>query len=674
MNINLQQEYLFTNHFGGYVSGCLDGVNRRKYHGLLNSGFNEEGNRTNLLATLEERIIVGQQSFFLSSHEYEGRVVHPDGRELIRSVGQNNDGIYWRFDLGIGVIEKTLSFPRDREQVQLSYRWLQAPKEKNVRLELVPLLAGRNIHQVAHRPSAAERKTGGAFFHLDPKKLTRKKVLFSTEQGQLELAISAGEFQEANNWFYHFHYQTEEQRGYPAIEDLWQPGVFTSYFPGHRKVHLATKWNSKDQTRKKQVFTVRSSQARRSRAYSWPESFPCDAQQRIVRWYEKLDQQADDFLVQDQHGQLGIVAGYPWFGIWSRDTFLAFEGLLLSRERLEEARAMLLAWGKTVHGGFLPNILEEEDKRFHFVADASLLFVRSVFQYVKQAADFDLLKELWFAIDDILTSYFTRGAEHWLDQDGLVHFVSDGSKAATWMDAIAGGQAVTPRYGACVEIQAMWFSCLHEFFSMANEKKWNSPLVEKIMDVGGGSAFIHQLGEAIGQRFANKEHASLADVVTESDADFSVRPNQLWAISLCPELFPASVRDQVFVQVEEQLLTKAGLRTLSPKSEEYQGQYQGDQFTRDQAYHQGTVWPWLLGVYGDGLLAHAEDAASSLSVQQAELKILNVCDQLFAYCDHLDLRFIPEVFSGDDFLPNGTIHQAWNVGQIFAMLRHVLEK
>lgn len=684
-------EFLFTNRYGGYCLGSINGFNTRKYHGLLISGFDKNGLRYVLLNTLEEEVVFQNQSTFLSNHHYGStETVYPRGyRNLqnVKIIDQNwpTQSIVWIFKVFEDVIvEKKLTFYRDQERLELGYTLLQVPSKAVVKIIIRPLLAWRDIHKLQTRDAR-----DGA---LNLSEVSKQRSWEAVDQNGQKLYLNIlqnGQWAEDFLWYNNFYYDQEARRGYPAQEDLWSPGRAFFNLTGDKpqaqiefgawvQSELAVDCVLDKLDKEESLWTNENwDQGQLARSLGLSEAKLSASLPQIKVWWARLFEQTADFLAYDQRANLGVIAGYPWFGMWSRDTFLAFEGLLIKTKRWQAARQLLLQWGQSLHNGFLPNILEETQPRFHFVADSTLLYIMAIGQYQKATGDTDVVEELWSQIEAIIVAYLQPSSWHWMDEDGFMHFVSDGSKAATWMDALVFNQAITPRYGACVEIQALWFNALKLVQKWAKELGGQRRLatIENVLNKTFKSLkSLENLSSSLKEKssgyFWDEEREMIKDLIgheAKKDDSLSFRPNQLFGWALEYPLFSQELGQKIMPAIEQKLLTDVGLKTLDKQDKHYQGRYFGPQATRDKAYHQGTVWPWLLGIYGQALRNIYDER------QIVDDKITKQASRLFSHCDKLGLLYIPEVFGADDLSAGGTIHQAWNVGQIFGMLCDVLQ-
>lgn len=349
----------------------------------------------------------------------------------------------------------------------------------------------------------------------------------------------------------------------------------------------------------------------------------------------RFAQAADSFIVKRGQGR-SIIAGYHWFDDWGRDAMVSLPGLLLATGRFNDAKAVLLTFAEAMKDGVLPNDL---GARSYNTVDASLLFIRAVYSYYKYSDDIEFIRSIWPSLRSIIKRYSGKGNGFSMDSDGLIK----ADPALTWMDARVDGRPITPRAGKACEINALWYDALLIMESVAKvlEAPWNTELSKRVKESY--------------QRFWNSETGCLFDVIDHEDA--SIRPNQIIAVSVS-DLLPMIKRKRILETVTCELLTPYGLRTLSPRDPRYLGRYEGGPEQRDAAYHQGTVWPWLIGPYIDAFFSVNGHSDESKAKAREILRPL-------AELDAIGIDTIPEIFDGDEpHRPGGCISQAWSVAEL----------
>ena len=629
------REWLETNGLGGFSSSTITGLNTRRYHGLLCAAIQPPSQRYMLLSKLEETLILDGIRYDLGVNQYPGSV-HPTGFEF-----QNSFRIdpFPTFAWGVEDVELTKSIFLVHESNTVVVEYFlraQGPAAKrDVKMEVRPLLACRGYHELSHANN---------FWRAEYEVAEGRVVLTPYERfPSLHIAHDAVEVERSGYWYYNFEYAEERRRGLDFREDLFQPMVLHFDLNARPRAAVIASLEQRD------IASV-------------PELRNAEVVRRKTTG-GKLALAADQFVVKrgDRHS---IIAGYPWFADWGRDTMVSLPGLTLSTARSAIAREILEEFSNWISEGMLPNYFPDhgEPPEYNSV-DSALWYFEAVRAYVDLTGDYRWLFERIFAgLEEIIQAY-VRGTRYGirLDTDGLLHSgerpAGGTGVALTWMDARVNGIPVTPRTGKPVEIQALWYNALRimEAFSARQEngrKDFYSALADSTRDT-------------FQARFWNGSLNCLFDVVDVEGADqgltadASIRPNQVFAVSLTHKLLdPAAARDLLEV-VERELLTPFGLRTLSPRDPQYRGRYEGDAVSRDSAYHQGTVWPWLMGpfvlAYFD---AHGRDAA-------ARQKCLQWLSPLREYRTSDGMNQLPEVFDGDPpHRAGGCPAQAWSLALI----------
>jgi len=641
----LSKEWLETNGLGGVSSSTLIGCNTRRYHGLLVAATQPPVGRMMLVNGLEEWVVLGDTRYYLSCHQYPG-VVHPRGHENL--IGFRLDPWpIWTYRLGPVVLEKALTMIHGQNTVILTYKIRK--EASGAELVIRPLMTGRDFHALHKenndlRPQADIHNGVCAVspYHGVP------TVYFHH---------NAREFVPGFNWFRQMEYAREIERGLDSHEDIWSPGEFRFAFSGMQEAVFVTTTEGAgyfDST-----FLLKAERQRRQTLLTGWEATD-DVTHHLVM-------AADQFLV-DRRSRDGrpagksLIAGYPWFEDWGRDTLIALPGLLLVPGRFEEAREILKTYADYSHEGVVPNRFGEGAGGAEYnTVDASLWFILAAFHYARYTKDFDFVRDhLWGTMKDIIAHYQNGTRFHIrMDLDGLIYAGQQGAQL-TWMDARVGDQVVTPRIGKPVEIQALWYNALRVMDQIGSRlgekeaaKKWMG-LAEKAW------ASINRL-------FWFEEGGYLYDVVNGEERDASLRPNQIFAVSLPFESVTPDRAARLVAVVEERLLTPFGLRTLDPRDARYAPHYLGSPTARDAAYHQGTVWPWLIGPF---LTAYQKVNGKSTKVQshiRAHLALL------LTHLWEAGMGTVSEIFDGDmPHEPRGCIAQAWSVGEILRVLREEL--
>jgi predicted glycogen debranching enzyme len=629
-----RREWLEANGLGGYAMSTATGENTRRYHGLLVVATTPPAGRAVLLSKLEETLLVGSRRIDLSTNRFPG-ATYPEGFRLLTGFRMDPFPTFtWDAD-GI-VVEKEVFMPHGEDAVCVT--WRVAKGEGPVGLEVRPLVAFRDFHVLTHENVNLDRTTS----------IEGGRVRIAPYKGLPELFLAHnGHAGQAGDWYRSFEYEKERARGFDYREDLWHPATFSFTFEGsahgaHREASLIASTSPRSAS---DIHLLRKSELSR--------------RERIVRnapagpFFSKLFLASDRFLVA--RGRLTtVIAGYPWFCDWGRDTMIALPGLTLTTGRPDVAKEILLAFSEHVDQGMLPNRFPDAGEGPAYdTVDATLWYFEAVRQYVEATGDLALVRDRLFGILADIVAWHERGTRYGIrvSADGLLEWHAAG-EALTWMDARVHGRPVTPREGKPVEIQALWFNALHTMsdfassFGHGNSAKSYSARAELCR-----TSFL--------KLFPDETRAGLVDCVDGASRDGSVRPNQLFAVSLHHSMVPRPLARRVLATVEEHLLTPYGLRTLSPKDRAYRGRYEGGSEERDSAYHQGTVWPWLLGAY-----ATAVRRVNGSGPRTArELRRLFAPLRDFLLGDGLGQ--LPEIFDGDaPHRPRGCVAQAWSVAEL----------
>lgn len=641
------REWLVTNGLGGFASGSLLGIGTRRYHGLFVPNLSAPKGRHILISRFDEEIDVDGRTVRIGGAE------HLDGRldsDLARHLRHFTwDGLLptWRVEAGGHVIDRTVVMPHGQNTVCVVYRLVEGGP---VRLRL--------------RPFMAFRRQDAVLTHDDPWPFTLSfsRGRYELRRAESELFVrfglagQAGVFTCDDRTHADALYRVEQVRGYDHSEHLYSPGhLDCALQPGASLTFVATVhgWEALD------VDGDAAIAQERARVAALVARAPAAAQHGFAA---QLVAAADSFIVTPgsrseeslQAGASGdvvrtVIAGYHWFGDWGRDTMISLEGLTLSTGRHEEARAILRTFSRYVRDGLLPNLFPEgEREALYHTADATFWFFHAIDRYVAASGDRALLAELYPVLRGIV-DHHVAGTHYGIGMDptdGLMRAGAPGYQL-TWMDAKVDGWVVTPRRGKPVEIQALWFNALSLLAGWAAE-------------LGHPADDLHRLAGRVkasfDRRFWHEPLGHLLDVVDAEGGgdDPACRPNQVFTMSLTHPVLAVERQAQVLAVVREKLLTPYGLRTLAPDHPDYKPTYEGDLRTRDGAYHQGTVWPWLIG--------HFVAAWVRVHGDRAEARAM--LEQLPGHLLDFGVGSISEIFDAEPpFAPRGCIAQAWSVAE-----------
>ncbi len=644
---SLKLEWLETNGLGGYAMGTVAGANTRRYHGLLCAAAHPPVDRRMLLSKLEERVRTDGEDHELSCNLY-GDVVHPRGHELLMGFRQDPWPI-WTYQAGCAVIEKAVVMPHGRNATIVRYTCLDSDRPVTLSAQL--LVAWRDHHHL--RRAEVDLDLSVAPFHGG---------VILTRPGEPPLVVETSEasYWPATQWYYQFTYPQERARGLDWVEDLYNPGEITWTLRSGHCVTLVASWGEPLGMDPEEAL-ARERERREALVSGAPEG---DQVARI------LLRAADQFVVQrgdesapaaaeSAPAALSIIAGYPWFGDWGRDTMIALPGLLLATGRAPETRRVLLTYADAMQDGLIPNLFTEAGAGAAYnTVDATLWLFVAAWRYFEATGDLALFAEgLFERMKQALAAHMHGTRYHIrMEEDGLIS-AGDETTQLTWMDAKVGDWVVTPRHGKAVEINALWYSALRtaEFFA------------QKLgQDATPFRLLADRVRESFVRVFWSGELGYLYDCVRGEERDGSLRPNQVIALALPHRALSAQQEQSVLRAVAEKLLTPFGLRTLSPDDPRYRGWYGGDAWSRDGAYHQGTVWPWLLQPYACAWLRAAGDSA------EARAGLRQLLEPLVGHLQTAGLGSVSEIFDGDEpHPPNGCPAQAWSVAALLQMWRQV---
>ena len=613
-----EREWLVTDGLGGYAMGTVAGLRTRRYHGLLVVAAGGPAARMLALAALDPVLVVGDARHRLATHEWASGAVDPRGHELLVRFELDRGVPSWRWQIGDVVLERTLAMAHGRPAVGIVHRLLRA--DRPVRLELTPLCTWRSAHgeRYANGSPAVEATADGFAF-------------------ESAYRVAGDGFAPGGGWYRGVRAREEAARGLGDREDVWAAGSFAVELePGeaHELTAAAAPFVD-DLPRADEIVAAATARADRLLAAAHPGD-AVDAQLVLA---------ADQFAIASD-GRPTAVAGYPWFGEWSRDLMTSYEGLYLACGRASEGRQVLRAAAATLSEGMLANTADTGSLEYN-TADGTLWFVHALARHVVTTGDDDLGAELAPALEQIVEHHVsgTRFGIGVDPADGLLRQGANGW-ALTWMDARVDGVPVTPRAGKPVEVNALWIEALETAARLAPgaraRERWAS------LAATAGASFA--------ARFVRPDGGGLYDLVDGPGGDdASVRPNQLLALSLPDGPFarigePAARR--TLDACRRMLLTPLGLRSLAADDPAYRPRHRGTPAERDAAYHTGTVWPWLLGPYVDGAV-------------KAGASVRGVLDGVEGHLAEWGLGSISE--TADGAAPHGATgcpFQAWSVAEL----------
>lgn len=628
----LQKEWLLTNGLGSFASSTIVGCNERRYHGVLVAALLPPLGRFMTVNRIGEIVCVdGDRQHLLefSVNQFRDQF-HPRGDQYLKLFELDTDFARWHYELPGAKIVKTLTLPWRENRAIISYA-IEPTSAKRVELSLLPMVSLRDFHALRH----------GGHYPYQVSATTQKVRVNCGSSVAVDVSSDVGTFVERHDTWFGQTYAIETERGQDDTEDLFTPGTFV--FETSKPASITLQVVGFDPQKSDGSITPTTP------AVARPDVATPKSSSGKSETIQKLLRAANDFLVArtapDGTAGTTVLAGYPWFGDWGRDTMISLPGLLLVPGRFDEARQVLRVFAAYVSEGMIPNVFDDRtNEPAYNTVDASLWFVHAVFEYARLSGDkktFD--NDLRPACEAILKGYHqgTRFRIRMDERDGLIT-QGDWNTQLTWMDAKYNGHAFTPRQGKAVEINALW----HHALVLMEQKDLAAKVAESFRSTFWISPF-----------------RGLADVVDDDRVDKSIRPNQIFAVSLSENLLSGEQRQAVVEVVRRELLTPHGLRSLAPGEPNYQGRYTGPQSRRDAAYHNGTVWGWLIGPFLEAYLS--VNKRSNAAKKQAK-------QWLQPLIDHLNQQAcigqISEVFDGDaPHRPVGACAQAWSVAEVLRL-------
>ncbi|HEY5585511.1 MAG TPA: amylo-alpha-1,6-glucosidase [Ruminiclostridium sp.] len=629
------REWIITNGIGGYASGSLICSNSRRYHGLLIAALKPPTSRHLLLSNLLEDLIFedGTSKTFSSFKTSDGYV--SQGYTCLQRVQYDllPEFIYSYKDI---FIKKKIAMRQGENTTVVQYE-IRNGSQAAI-FKLTPLINYRDHHHKSER----------RYLKFDSQ-AQQNEVTISPEGSDVKLRIctSAGEFQKLDDCYFHnMLYTIEQARGLDSCEDQFIPGCFNIKLkPLESKIVSFVVTTEKYDICTLDVSGVIEAEENRLLELLDRKAYKSELCRRLVL-------AADNFIVyRNSTKSKTVIAGYPWFTDWGRDTMIAFSGLTLATGRYEDAKDILYTFSKYVHYGLIPNMFPDDgEPPVYNSVDAALWYFEAVNSYLEYTQDYGFIKEkIYYCLKEICAGFINGTIfDIKMTEDGLVTAGNQHTQL-TWMDAKVGDWVVTPRHGKAVEINALWYNALQIM----------SKLAENFEDEDIYTNLAQRVKESFDKVFWNEKDDCLYDVVNDSGKDASIRPNQIIAVGLSYAVVEDDKARSVVEKVWKELYTPYGLRTLSQEDPQYRGVYSGDVWSRDGAYHQGTVWTWPLGRFIKAYVRVNGDTSQARK---------NALDFIMPFIDHMKdagLGNISEIFDGNDpHYPRGCFAQAWSVSEI----------
>ncbi len=659
----VKKEWLVTNGIGGYSSSTILGINTRKYHGLLVAPLNPPGSRHVILSKVDECFESGGKEYPLYANI--GKNYISKGYQYLTSFEKEYVPIF-TYQVDGATIKKFICMDHGKNTVCVLYHIQN--NEKRTKLTIAPIVNFRDFHTT----------TPDANFDIrqEVKEQKVKLIINNQRQTPVYMRISEGKYiPHENDIFRGMYYLEEEKRGQGAEENLAVPGVYEIKLRAKEEKYVSFVFSLEENIEEIDGRNLINQEIVRITSTLY-DSYLLDTKKEYDNQYKTLMRDyiiaSDNFIVyRPSFALYTLIAGYPWFLDWGRDTLIAFEGILLIPRRFEIAKEVLLTCIRDIKYGLVPNGYSGYDNRpLYNSVDASLLLFEQVRKYLEYTHDYEFLKEqLYEVLKKVMNSYIEGidldGNNIHLDlEDGLL---SSGTPYIqnTWMDAKVGDKVITPRNGKAVEINSLWYNALKimiEFTKLYKDKELEKKYTE----------LAKKCKENFVKKFYNKKKKDLDDVVGDS----KTRPNQLFAIGLhYPIIEPNSeIAKEIFQTTTKKLLTPYGLKTLAKGEPEYQDIYEGDQLKRDSSYHQGITWPWLLGIYSDAFQNIIK--AEKNKTMKKELE-----NQYTQFVEKVEKTFLEEMYhrstvgsiseiydSAKPYEAKGAFAQAWSVAEVFRII------
>lgn len=627
-------EWLEPNGLGGWAGTTVAGAHSRRYHGLLVAATRPD-QRSVLLSRLDETLHAGGESFELGCNRFPG-TVSPRGFQYLASFQKDLFPVF-EYEAGGVRLRKTVTTVAGENTTLVLYEVLEAPGP--FILSLRPFLAARDQHALtsAGEPLSQETAFADGVLRLHPQ----------ADEPEVFVAVPGAGFHAHPQWWYGFEYEADRQRGFDFQEDLWTPGLFGRELAAGDRLGVVV---STADPRGRDAFALFEKERKRREKLlaGLPKALQGDELAR------QLALAGDGFLIRRGREQRAVVAGYPWFGERSRDAMIALPGLCLVTGRFDDARKILRTSARALDGGLFPEQGGETGLAPLASVDAPLWFCVAGWKHLQATGDEDFAREVLLPAVRRIVQAFQKGTRHGIrmDEDGLL-CAADPEVALTWMDGrdfAHGGKPVTPRAGKPVEVEALWVNTLAILAEL--EKRCGDPDEAKRR-----AKEAKRAQKSFEETFWNEETGTLFDGIEGERRDDALRPNQVIALSLPFPLLPKAKAARVLEAVERELYTPVGLRTLAPGHPAYRPRYEGDPFARELAYHQGTVWPWLLGPYLTALV-RVHGAAG-------RKRGLAAIEALRPRLAEAGVGSLSEVFDGDvPHAPRGCIARASSVAEV----------
>jgi len=636
-------EWLITNGLGSYASSTVIGVNSRRYHGLMISSLKAPSKRNLILSKLDESITIGNEKYNL----YTNQTTDSLSTGYRYQYKFTFDGVpKFKYKVKDVILSKYICFEYGKNTIYITYK-IRNGKE-HTKFTLAPLLNFRDFHSTIKCSNL-----------LVNQNINKDNVIDISINNNLPIKIWTSDARYTtyeNDYFRGMYYKKDVERGFLDTDDHVVPGVFEVDIKPFEAKHITFICSLEDEFEKIDGYKKIEIENKRFNNIEKQAGYRDDLVNVLVR-------NTDNFIVKRKQTNLHtLIAGYPWFLDWGRDSLISLEGLLLKTKRFDIAKEVLLTYSNSINKGLVPNGFSEyNDTPLYNSVDASLLLFEDAYKYIKYTSDYDFIfKEIFPKLKEII-HYYKIGTDNniYLDSDGLI---SCGNKTTqlTWMDAQTHMGPVTPRAGKTVEINAMWYNALK--------------IMAKFCDIIGENKkeyinLADTCKKSFEKDFYNENKKYLYDVL----GDDKIRPNALFATSLSFPIITNEKAKEIFFTAKRELITAKGLKTLSEKELGYSPKYEGDNIKRDLSYHQGTVWPWLLGIYYDTLNNIYKFEEDKLEKERFQREIRDfkkyVKENTKTLLQEACINSISEIYDAEEpQLPKGCFAQGWSVAEILRII------
>jgi predicted glycogen debranching enzyme len=648
-------EWVVTNGLGGYASSSILGVNTRKYHGVLVASFNPPVDRRVMLSKLDEQLLINGEVYPLSANEFSNGV-YPEGYKNLKSFSRFPFPTF-SYSIDKVKLRKTILMPHQKNATVIFYE-ASSPLKERVTLQISPLVNSRHFHAVTDK-----NKLEWSFIQKASEQKTTLQI--ANPQSALILSSSSGQYIKEGKWVGGIFFRMDSSQGTSCFDDCYVPGLFEIDLKpsGKTKFHVvaAVDKNVEDAENVHLLICreLKDSNNFRQKELNRLSSLLTkfyDQHPNVVRedWLKWLILATDSFIVNRSSANTKtVIAGYHWFEDWGRDSLISLSGLTLVTGRFDDAKKILLTFEHYCKNGIIPNRFPDKagEKPVYNTVDATLWFFNAVFQYLKYTGGFNFVQQrLWTTLKSVIDCHIqgTINNIH-LDDDGLIIH----GPQLTWMDAMIDNNPVTPREGKAVEIQALWYNALKVMEFLATNFRYND-LAKKYRTIA------EKAEKSFVEKFWDAKKKCLLDVIDDEIKDASLRPNQIFAVSLDFSMLDKAKQTSIVSVVQEKLWATYGLKTLSTDDAKYRGKYVGDWSERNYAYHNGAVWPWLIGPF-----VTAFSKVKNFDANWRRFAFENFLQPLFKEQTlHAGLGTLSEVFDGSPpHLPGGCISQAWSVAE-----------